>query len=396
MLRMLSIYKVGVGGTSKNTVSLENSNLILPPLKMVFEHSLQYSSDILDNTDRDVFHLLSENLKQHVCNSDEVYLATLQFAITQCSGSSSWNNGDKLIMWVINENPNPSQQLIDYLSHQAFVRTEANSKCLKKPCELYNPCDEQFCKLFNRNEDEVFPKCDYLKNNGLSVLIRLGLKSWTNLSHNPQALGELLRQSAESVSRLSSVEAFERSFYILELIGMFHKYSNELMCFVKSVKFLCVEESRPERFLSILPWCGEKFKYELESPSNLCYDPANANLVGSIRPMISSKYRKEMNIQLSCTVIENFLVPSIEDVLQQLKVLIKEVQNNQNFDRDLVSMMVDKIYSYFELNADSFNHFSLPKNWIWWEDQQKFMPSDVFVQSSPFDLTPFIFSVPVK
>ena len=393
MLRMLSIYKVGVGGTSKNTVSLENSNLILPPLKMVFEHSLQYSSDILDNTDRDVFHLLSENLKQHVCNSDEVYLATLQFAITQCSGSSSWNNGDKLIMWVINENPNPSQQLIDYLSHQAFVRTEANSKCLKKPCELYNPCDEQFCKLFNRNEDEVFPKCDYLKNNGLSVLIRLGLKSWTNLSHNPQALGELLRQSAESVSRLSSVEAFERSFYILELIGMFHKYSNELMCFVKSVKFLCVEESRPERFLSILPWYGEKFKYELESPSNLCYDPANANLVGSIRPMISSKYRKEMNIQLSCTVIENFLVPSIEDVLQQLKVLIKEVQNNQNFDRDLVSMMVDKIYSYFELNADSFNHFSLPKNWIWWEDQQKFMPSDVFVQSSPFDLTPFIFSV---
>ena len=396
MLRMLSIYKVGVGGTSKNIASLENYNLILPPCNMMFEQSLKYPSDFLDNTDRDVFHLLSYSLRQHVCNPDEVYLATLQFAITQCSGSSSWNNGDKLIMWVINENPNPSQQLIDYLSHQAFVRTEANSKCLKKPCELYNPCDEQFFKLFNRNKDEVFPKCDYLENNGLSVLIRLGLKSWANLSYNPQALGEFLRERAESVSRLSNDEAFERSCYILELIGMFHRYSNELICFVKSVKFLIVEVSPPERFLSLLFWYGKKYKNKLESPNNLFYDLADANLVGSIRPFICSEYRKAMNVQLPHTVIENFLTPSIGDVLQQLSVLTEAVKKNGDFDENQIFTMVDKIYSYLNLHAHLLSPSSLPKNWIWWRDQRKFLPSDIFVLATPFDLTPFIYSIESK
>ena len=391
MLRQLAIYELGVGQAATRLISLETHSIILPPSNMTFEPQLEYPPNILNTSETVVHHLLSQKLNFSTSNYDDVYEAILKFAFDQCTSSRSWNNGDKLIIWVMKQSRYLSTRLITILSMEAFVRTEANSSCLKKPSELYNPNDKEFHKLFNIKDDKTFPANKYEKNGVLDLLFRFGLMTWANIKENEHTLGDLLCERACAVNRLSSTAAFQRSCNIMELIASLPYCSAKLLAKIKRVQFLSVQDS-PSSFPSSLLWCGSGKNNCLEAPSNLCYHYDSIGLIGSVLPIISSQYKEKMSYRLPDNATKVFLEPTVEAVLKQLNILIMSERKIRPKDFEYISEMIDKIYNFLNNNHSSLSPSLLPKCWIWWCHQRRynFMSSDMFVLNSPFDLSPFI------
>ncbi len=387
LIYKLPIFEVGVGGTPITLSSLEFNN-ILPPLTMMFHSDLQYPR-MLRNNDKYLFNLFTNCLQYKVSLQDNVYLVILTDAIHQCSNSSLWNNGDNLILWTMAVCPNLSERLISFLSNQRFIRT--NFGQLKKPSEMYNPYDEPFHKLFDDSIEHIFPNKGYY--NVLNVLNNLGLKSWACLTNNSESFIPFLIDRAKSVSALSLDKAFERSCYILELIGLYTKYSSRLMEAIKSIKFLIVESLPPNEFPCGPTWCGMKYKNKFESPDGLCFSDENiVYLVGSVLPILSSAYLQHLKIQIPFAVTQKFLLPTPDHVILQLSVLTEITRKTPSIDINKVYIAAHKIYEY--LNTTNLN-FMLPKSWIMFKNEgvYTFVSEERFAINSFFDFSPFIYSV---
>ena len=399
LLFQLPIYEVGVGGTPVSLVSLQySSQYILPRPNIAFDASLNYPSDILNNQERDVVSLLS-SLGYRYQNADDIYLShILPFAVTQCNGSSSWCNGDRLIVWVLNKVSILSPQLKHFFGSQQFIRTKAVFGVCKKASELYNPNDEQFQNLFDTAVDKVFPADIYQEKGVIHKLLSFGIISWRNLAQSQDNLGAFLRARAESVKYISHDVALRRSCYILELIGTYQKYSEYLLAQVQTVEFLQVETEVPTSFPSFLSWHGASRQKVLEAPNKLCFETTNTRLAGSVLSVMSGYYREHIQVQLPSNVVGFFLTPSIGDVIQQLQVLVRSVKtrNLQTVESKQVSRMVHDIYAHLNANSKDVVASTLPSHWIWWKgenDKYTVMHPKKFVLESPIPLSPFICNI---
>ena len=397
LLLQLPIYEVGVGASLVSLVSLQySSQYILPDPNIEFDASLNYPSDILNNQERDVVSLLSRSGYKYQ-NADDIYLShILPFAVTQCNGSSSWCNGDRLIVWVLNKVSILSPQLKHFFASQQFIRTKAMFGVCKKASELYNPNDEQFQNLFDAAVDKVFPADIYQEKGVMHKLLSFGIISWRNLAQSQDNLGAFLRARAGSVKYLSHDVALRRSCYILELIGTYRKYSEYLLAHVQMVEFLHVETEVPTSFPSFLPWHGATGQKVLEAPNKLCFETTNSCLAGSVLSVMSGYYRKQ--VQLPSNVVRFFLTPSIGDVIQQLQVLVHSVKTRspQTVESKQVSRMVHDIYAHLNANSKDVVASKLPSHWIWWKgenDKYTFMHPERFVLESPTPLSPFIYNI---
>ena len=392
VIRKLPIFQVGVGATPASLSSLDSCKHILPPMETLFHPQLCYPK-LLNNTERDVYKLINHSLQYKASEIDVVYLAIFDFAIREISKSQSWGNGDNLIIWVLTICPNLSKSLSGFLVNQRFVRTNFNQ--LKMPKELYNSQDKEFHRLFDIGKDDVFPCDNYIKYGLLNTLISLELKSWASLVNNIQALLIFLVDRAKSVEVLSSAIAFDRSCFIVELIGLYSQYNAGLMKAVKSIKFLKVQENPPSDFPRGLSWCGSNYTNKFESPEKICYYSGGTNdlIVGGVLPMQSCEYSQKLQINLSSIVVaQNFLSPTSEDVILQLHVLIDTVKKIPSSEINKVCVLVHNIYKF--LNASTQSNFELPENWIWFniEGKYQFVSEKNFFIYSPFDLTPFVYS----
>ena len=399
LLLQLPIYEVGVGGTPVSLVSLQySSQYTLPDPNIEFDTSLNYPSDILNNQERDVVSLLS-SLGYRYQNADDIYLShILPFAVTQCNGSFSWCNGDRLIVWILNKVSILSPQLKHFFGSQQFIRTKAMFGVCKKASELYNPNDEQFQNLFDAAEDKVFPADIYQEKGVMHKLLSLGIISWRNLAQSEDNLVAFLRARAESVKYVSHDVALKRSCYILELIGTYRQYSEYILAQIQMVEFLHVETKVPTSFPSFLPWHGASRQKVLEAPNKLCFETTNSCLAGSVLSVMSGYYREHLQVQLPSNVVRFFLTPSIGDVIQQLQVLVHSVKtrNLQTVESKQVSRMVHDIYAHLNANSKDVVATTLPSHWIWWKGENEkytFMHPKKFVLDSPIPLSPFICNI---
>ena len=397
LLLQLAIYEVGVGGTPVSLVSLQySSQYILPHPNIEFDKSLNYPSDILNNQERDVVSLLY-SLGYRYQSADDIYLShILPFAVTQCKCSSSWCNGDRLIVWILKTNLSP--QLEHFFASQQFIRTKAMFGVCKKASELYNPNDEQFQNLFDTAVDKVFPADIYQEKGVMHKLLSFGIISWRNLAQSEDNLGAFLRARAESVKYVSHDVAERRSCYILELIGTYRKYSEYILAQIQMVEFLQVETKVPTSFPSFLPWHGASRPKVLEAPNKLCFETINSCLAGSVLPVMSGYYREHIQVQLPSNVVRFFLTPSIGDVIQQLQVLVRSVKtrNLQTVESKQVSRMVHDIYAHLNANSKDVVASTLPSHWIWWKGENEkftFMHPKRFVLESPIHLSPFVYNI---
>ena len=396
LLHELSIFQIGVGCTPVKFSSL-TSECILPPLNMQFDKTLDYPHNILNITHTDVFSLLTKEINYSVMPKVKVYEKILQFALSQLQGSSSTNNGDKLITWIMKvESSKLSPELINYLSSCSFVRTQASPLEFKKPNELYDPKDDNFHILFHSDKDKVFPAEYYIKKDTLDVFVNLGLKTWEKLTSDVKMFGNFLKERAENVkkaaSKKSDVSEIQVGCRILEIIGNFPKHGvDHLMSAVESVKFLKVHVSRPLDFPECLPWKGEEYGHKLVAPNQVCFEKIYSNLIGCVLPIIHDDYEKELSIQLPKKVIKKFLVPTVENVIEQLNVLIK-FENIENPSK--LSTIIHKIYQYLNDTPEKVSKL-LPKKWVWWnyQGQFRFMPSKIFVLNFQIDLHPFMYLI---
>ena len=391
-LRQIPIYELGVGNTH-STLSSLTTDLILPPSNMSFNGQLAFPSHILSNSESLVHNFISSSLQFSASRIDDVYCAILEYAFVQSSQSSSWNNGDHLIIWVMKECNHLPSKLVDILRNKPFVRLQANSKRFKTPQELFSPEDEQFRKLFDLQQDEVFPAKGYNDSDILRVLVRLGLKTWSSIKNNETALGDLIWERAANIMAAQpSTVTFERSSYILELIFSHSKYSTSLLHRVREIEFLNIQVSPPSEFPSVLPWHGKQVRKRLEAPMRLCSSINNANLIGSVCSIISTKYKEKTNIRFSEEAAGRiFFTPSVENVVKQLDILTK-VKQKPRQEVESISVMVNAIYKF--LNAQ-LPQFSFPTNWIWWhyEGESQFLPTNKFTLNTPFDMSPFMFCI---
>ena len=390
-LLQIPIYELGVGNTRSTLSSLTTTGLILPPSNMSFNGQLTYPSNILNNRDSLVHHFILSSLQFSASHIDDVYCAILEYAFVQ-SQSSSWNNGDDLIIWVMKKCNHLPTKLVDILRNKPFVRLQANSRHFKTPQELFSPEDKQFHKLFDLQKDEVFPAKGYNDSDILRVLVsQLGLKTWSSIKNDKTALGDLICERATNIMNQPSAVAFERSSYILELIFSQSKYSTHLLHRVREIEFLKIQVSPPSEFPSVVPWHGKKVRKSLEAPMKLCSSINSANLIGSVCSIISTKYKEKTNIRFSEeAAANNFSTPCVENVVKQLDILTKVMQKPLQ-EVESISVMVNAIYKFLNTHSSELSQISFPINWIWWHNE--FLPTNKFTLNTPLDMSPFIFCI---
>ena len=181
ILKRLPIYEIGVGGMRPSAlVSLQSPSYILPSPHIEFNDTLEYPANILSNKEPEVVSLMSRLGLQQKSLDELCVHFIIPFAIEQCSRSSTWCNGDELILEILKD-LGKLQQSRASLASRAFVRTIAGLKC---PNELYNTDDDIFMQLFDASHDAVFPIAIYKEKSVLPQLLSLGIITWANMKKN--------------------------------------------------------------------------------------------------------------------------------------------------------------------------------------------------------------------
>ena len=387
LIMELPIFLAGVGAVQKYPVALrdpDNSILapVLPPDGLKFAPSIEYPPMILSREEPHVVDLI-HRLGLHELTFDELCRKLLiPFALDQCQQSRKWCNGDDLFVWILNQSVT-SSDVFECLRNTPFVRTNTDSSVLVKPCQLYKS-EKQFQMLFSIERDQKFA-CSIYEEKGVTSKLELcGLQTWKDVKKSQQELAMLMKERAKSVytEKLISFElALQRSRYILE-ISTKHRVIDS----VKNVPFLFSQPTCPNSFPAGLTWFGANDQ-ELHSLKNLCapYSLELACLVGSVRPILRNDYTSSKP--------EYFHQPTIDDVILQLAELVaisKVCSDVQN-----VTKMIRNIYDYFTKSVRKFSLDDLPKNWIWWIDENvgSFKPATQFVINPSIPLDPFFFSI---
>ena len=370
-IKTLKIFKAGVGGSVQSYVSLANSNCILPPHGLSFEETIQYPSNILCDGDHCVTVLLE---KLHIPRSESIDEFCKKVILPQATKQYPLSSNDeRLIMWVLQCPLSRPAFLADF-----SIIKPCTSDSLQKPTNLYDPQENVFCRLYDREKDPVFP--DSVYDSVLHVLRQAGLITWSYICSEREKMIAFFRHRAQSISSLSKSAGLERSKYLLHLL-----LNNNIVSHFSDIPFLFTQQVPPACYPSSLEWCGNSYQ-EAICPRKVCITESDALVVGSVVPVASSEYQ----LHGSC---DGFHLISSEEIVCHFN---KVVQYKPSTEDDLEKYHNVIMKVYLSLIKQFTGICKLPHAWIWWRSRKEFLRPDQCVFSLPPDigsLEPYLFNL---
>ena len=364
MLKKLPIFKAGVGGSCLRYVTLSEPGLMLPPKGAVFDANIEYPPNILSDNDSQVTDLLEKKLCiQRSQTIDNLCKSIILPNIPQCVPLSS--NHQSLIMWMLKYPLSQPNILREFgIIEPCF----GNSP--RKPNELYDPKEEVFCKLYDKQNDAVFPHSKY--DCVLHVLRQAGLITWSQLTRNQHKMKKIISERAKSIaflSKSSKSAALQRSKYILKLL-----LQKNLLRDLSSIPFLFPQSTPPDGYPMSLQWHGEWCEEPL-CPQELCCSMSDASIAGSVLPVLSTEYQLHGSQ-------DGFHCPSPGEIVQHLNNIVQYTLKC-DFHAEKVHNIALKVYDSLNENG----HVSgFPEAWIWWRSEKKFLTPDQCVLNLPSDI----------
>ena len=372
-IKSLPIFKAGVGGSPSCYVSLNMAQYILPPHGLPFENDIKYPPNILYDDISRVTALLEKLQITRIISVDEFCHKVILLHIPQ--NIELIDNDECLIMWVL-QCP---------LSRPAFLNDFSIIKpCVgnipRKPSELYDPHDNIFLTLFDREKDPVFPDSKY--DSVLHVLRQAGLINWAHISSKRDKMVAFFTERMQSMSSLSKSKALEMSKHLLQFV-----INHGILENFRDIQFLFPQQTPPDGYPLSLEWCGEGCQRPL-CPRELCATESEAFVVGSVVPVISREYK------IHERSAEFHQVSSKEIVHHFQKVVLCKPNSEEDWDN--VHNVIMKVYHSL-MTASSVCNF--PDAWIWWRSQKLFLRPSQCVFSLPPDigsLEPYLFNLSVN
>ena len=364
ILKKLPLFKAGVGGSCMHYITLSEPGLMLPPKGAIFDTNIEYPPNILSDNASQVTDLLEKKLCiQRSQNIDDFCESIILPHIPQCVPLSS--NQQSLIMWML-KYPLSQPQILS----QFGIIEPCFGNSPRKPTELYDPEEEVFCRLYDKQNDAVFPHSKY--DCVLHVLRQAGLITLSQLTRDHHKMKNFVSERAKSIaflSKSSKSAALQRSKYILKLLIQYNFLTD-----LSSIPFLFPQPTPPDDYPMSLQWHGEWCE-EPFCPQQLCCSMSEAFIAGSVLPVISTEYQLHGSQ-------DGFHCPSSGEIVQHLKN-IAQYTSKCNFDAEKVHNVVFKVY-------DSLNGkgpvSGFPEAWIWWRSEKRFLTPDQCVLNLPSDI----------
>ena len=364
ILKKLPLFKAGVGGSCMHYITLSEPGIMLPPKGAIFDANIEYPPNILSDNASQVTDLLEKKLCiQRSRNIDDFCESIILPHIPQCVPLSS--NQQSLIMWMLKYPLSQPQILSQFCIIEPCFRNLP-----RKPTELYDPEEEVFCRLYDKQNDAVFPHSKY--DCVLHVLRQAGLITWSQLTRDHHKMKKIISERAKSIAFLSKSSksvALQRSKYILKLLLQYNFLTD-----LSSIPFLFPQSTPPDDYPMSLQWHGEWCEEPL-CPQELCCSMTDAFIAGSVLPVLSKEYQLHGSQ-------DRFHCPSPREIVEHLKNIV-QYTSKCNFDTEKVHNVVFKVY-------DSLNekgHVSeFPEAWIWWRSEKKFLTPDQCVLNLPSDI----------
>ena len=390
-LKSLSIFKAGIGKSESKLVCLDPHKHILPPpdsALVALPTELHYPDYVLCREDRSSVKLIKALGISELSVDSFCIDHLIPFAQNCCALQPKSSDGDKIVMWLLSKQPFLSKNVTSCLKTSNIIRTFSDIHNLKSPTELYDPHCTTFQELFDSRTEPVFPAEQY--NPCLGNLRELGLKTW-----NIEEFFSCIHSRACTVGTLLTDKhdenaALQRSKTLLKIL--LEHPQDKLWVAVCGIRFLFPQTTPPSLYPPNLQWYGQP-PLRLEAAEGMCLPfRKNKFLVGSVKPFLSHQYNSPV---ISGNVAGRFWQLKPELVIQQLHVLVKAVETKQVVDTLSISQMVNGIYNYLYDHGKSFVEQSLPKTWIWWENECKFLSATSVVLKQPggMDLEPYIFAI---
>ena len=370
-IKMLPIFKAGVGGSATEYVALSLQSSVLPPRGIMFEADILYPPNILSDEESHVSDLLEKKLSiERIPKVDDF---CQNIILPHIAKNAPLNLDDqKLAMWVL-KCPLSRPQFLKGFS----IIDPCIGNVPKKPTELYDPKEECFYRLYNRNYDAVFPDGRY--DSVLDVLRKAGLITWSQLIGDHQSMITFLADRVRSISKLTQPAALKRSVYLLQLL----KHHN-LVPQLSNIPFLFPQEYPPENYPTALKWYGQSCQMAL-CPQDMCCQMSQGFVAGSVLPVLSAAYKVHEQLKGFHSISAQDIVGHFREVLQYTL--------SPDFDVKGVHSLVMKVYDSL---LEQTTLPDIPETWIWWRSAKQFLTPNQCVHILPADvgnLEPHLFNL---
>ena len=299
------------------------------------------------------------------------------------------NARNKLIVFVLENITKLNFDVFEVgacLENTEWIADATTRNYLHTPSSLLDPRDSLFEKLLLPHSKSLFPS-DICRNHFDVMKSFLGMNSHDTLSLD--LLVEVCQHSVEALKSKTG-SGWKRTFSaLLDLlsyyIDTFDTVSLIKLFTIFTTPFIFLDQSPPNDW----PHCaGFHTSNQLCCPQDvvLCH-PDSIYLIGSITPTFSESFSYPKTQQILNRM--GVLPLSIEMTIRQLNYLSqREIDDG---DRGSVYRMVAKIYNY--LNRDVSQVRDLESNIIFIPDECKFVSRESVVFVTPFDLTPYLYSI---
>ena len=363
-IRQLPLFKRV--GDDQQFVALNSTEWILLTEGIQFPLLLQYPPNIIHYRSLAEYRLLKLLDCPQPTYTDLCISHIIPFALN-CS-SSNVNNTNVLMKWILCLQMD--ETLSNHLCSCEFV-PRGTSNQLSKPSELYDPEDPKFQYLFDPQENCI-PSSEYKEC--FFRLRKLGLQTWDTISSDTTRLSQFIFERASTVTGLfmnkvgNNIDcAHNRSIAIIRLLNEIPNLNKSLLTKLEHVPFL-LPSARPLGYPTQLEWYGEG-KSVAYSPRDI-YPARHQLLVGSIGIVLD-----ERNVQIECRCLDSLLKQlCVSDLLLQLTTLATVSMPSHEISR-MVYLIYDQLSKEDQQILED-NQNMLPSEWIWIEENCKFVSAE--------------------
>ena len=329
---------------------------------------------------------LALSLRVQQMNEEDVIIDILGH-MGKCN-SYSTTDVSKMIKFVMTnlKHFHKGKCMVDILKRIKFVPNMKGT--LRRPAELFDPDDEHLKWIIT--DRGCFPdkQKTYID---MKQLRKLGLKGIDDLTDD-----DILKCATEldkkaRIGQCSNIER-DRSVKLLEVLNakpdiLYNRsITRSLLDGLKGLYFV-LPMNRPSSYPTSLPWYTSPLPFcrPIDMLSSVLWP-----LVGSVKPMSN-----EIKFMALSTSLELNTIPSVDDVIQQLKVIIQKFEDKE---KHMLLDMVGRIYQFLADHCENQIHYHKLKslnNWIWTGTKFE-QPEKVYLNPKDDDLAlePYLFLLP--
>ena len=383
-IRKLPIFSVTDKESKFTYVPLDGSPtcpFLRPKNRIVADLFLPPS--VIAEYDDETLQFLSQVNVKTLSLSDFIVDHCIPFA-EQLLRNSKFEEGERIIFTVFN--------YLEINSRWKLKKYQPIINCLKKSEIICNESRKYFCanemyiqckefKILVANFEMHTPSRRY--SSFESVLLCLGLKTWSDIQKNRIELVHLLKSVDKELSTKEIM--YERSNLLLTelhnphsvLIDIDKSELADVCCFLGA--------SRPSKYPQSLDWCVDKCTTKrnfFKIADILPWSSQAEILVGSVVPIASKKYK------INSTYFRSLNAGDVENQL-------KYMQSKAFLSVDIteITSMIRQIYAYLMSSNESLR---LKVLWAPFVNPPAFISTDKCIEDIPFDMQPFYYKFPVE